>query len=303
MRLPNLIIAGVPKAGSTSLYYWLAAHPEVYSASCKETFYFIDRDSSLLRPEANYNLHGLERYESFFPDCPEDIKIVLEATPHYIYQQTALNFFANCNPQPHVVFLLRKPSQRIFSSFSFVQNNLALLDSKLTFEQVTDLLLDETGSLIKNLNYPQDDNIYQWLDVQLEKGYYYKQIAPWLELFPSEKIHIILFEEMIANPQKTLIDLAQNIAIDPNFYRDFYFEKRGRTIAIKNRFMHKLLLNIARVMGTSKYRDLLKSLYFKLNTSQPQKAKSQSLERLDNYFEPYNQKLSEALDLDLSIWK
>ncbi|MGL6342534.1 MAG: sulfotransferase, partial [Waterburya sp.] len=67
MKLPNLIIAGAPKAGSSSLFHWIAAHPEVYGAPCKETFYFIDRDSSLFRPEANYNLHGLDLYESFFP--------------------------------------------------------------------------------------------------------------------------------------------------------------------------------------------------------------------------------------------
>jgi hypothetical protein len=303
MKLPNLIIAGAPKAGSSSLFHWLAAHPEVYGAPCKETFYFIDRDSSLCRPKANYNLHGLDLYESFFPDCPDNIKIVLEATPHYIYQQTAKEFFANCDPQPHVIFLLRDPAKRIFSSFSFVQNNLARLDSNLTFEQMTDLLLDETGELAKKLNYPADSFFYEWLSTQLPNNRYYDFISSWAELFPKEKIHIILFEEMIANPQETLIQLAINLGIDPVFYQNFYFEKRTQTMAIKNKFVHQMLLKLAPYLATSKIRGLLKSMYFKFNSSAPKSATSESLSRLKAYFRPYNQQLAEKFNLNLNSWK
>lgn len=303
MKLPNLIIAGAPKAGSSSLFHWLAAHPEVYGAPCKETFYFIDQDSSLLRPEANYNLHGIEGYQSFFPDCPEDIKVVLEATPHYIYQKTALNFFAECETQPHVVFLLRKPAKRVFSSFSFVQNNLARLDSNLTFEQVTELMLDDTGKLAQKLDYPEDSFFYEWLNTQLPNNCYYNFIEPWAERFPKDKIHIILFEDMVANPQATLINLAQSVGIDAEFYQDFYFEKRTQTVAIKNRFTHQLLMKIAPLLGTSQIRGMLKSLYFKFNTTSPKPPEANSLERLEEYFRPHNQKLADAFDLNIEPWK
>lgn len=302
MKLPNLIIAGAPKAGSSSLFNWLAAHPEVYGAPCKETFYFIDRDTYLFRPEANYHIHGLDLYESFFPNCPADAKIVLEATPHYIYHQTPLEFFANCDPQPHVVFLLRKPSKRLFSSFSFVQNNLGLIDSELAFEQVTDILLDKTGTLVQELDYPQESLIYRWLSVQLGKGRYYDFIAPWTEHFPKEKIHFILFEEMVANPQSTLIQLAESLGIGSDFYREFHFEKRTQTMAIKNRFTHNLLLKIAPYVSTSQMRSFLKSVYFKFNTSPTKPANSKSLERLDDYFRPYNRQLAEAFNLNLDLW-
>lgn len=302
MRLPNLIIAGVPKAGSSSLFYWLSAHPEVYGAPDKETFYFIDRDSSVFNPEANFQLHGLSLYESFFPNCPEDAKIVLEATPHYIYQQTALDFFANCQEQPHVVFLLRKPSKRLFSSFSFVQNYLTKIDSDLTFEQATNLLLDDTGTLIEKLDYPSDSFIYKWLEDQLPNNCYYNFISLWAERFPPDKIHIILFEEMVSNPQKTMTDLAKKLDIDSNFYQNFYFEKRTKTVTIKNRFTHQLLIKLAPYLGTSKLRALLKSLYFRLNSSPPKPANSESLERLEEYFQPYNQKLAEKFDLNLEPW-
>lgn len=303
MKLPNLIIAGVPKAGSSSLFHWIAAHPEVYGAPCKETFYFIDRDSSLLKPEANYHLHGLDLYESFFPKCPDDAKIILEATPHYIYQQTAKDFFTNCEPQPHVIFLLRNPAKRIFSSFSFVQNYLARLDSNVTFEQITDLLLDDTGELAKKFNYPADSFFYEWLSTQLPNNRYYDFIDSWSEHFPKEKIHIILFEEMVANPQAILMQLAISLGIDADFYKEFYFEKRTQTMAIKNKFVHKMLLKLAPYLATSQLRGLLKSLYFKFNSSAPKPATSESLARLENYFRPYNQQLAEKFNLNLDCWR
>ena len=304
MKLPNLIIAGAPKAGSSSLFHWLASHPDVYGAPCKETFFFIDRDSSLLKPEANYHLHGLDLYESFFPNCPDDAQIILEATPHYIYQQTALDFFAQCESQPHIVFLLRNPAKRVFSSFSFVQNYLNRLDSNLTFEEVTDLLLDETGKLAERLDYEPDSFFSEWLNTQLPNNRYYDFIAPWMKRFPKEKIHIILFEEMIANPRHTLTNLANNIGINSDFYQDFYFEKRTQTVTVKNKFAHALLLKLTPYYASAgKLRGVLKSLYFKFNSTKPKPASSASIARLKEYFKPYNQELADEFNLNLDLWQ
>jgi hypothetical protein len=125
--LPNLVLAGVPKAGTSSLFALLATHPAICGSAPKETFYFVDADNPLRRPEANYQQHGLERYTFFAHRSPRN-SFLLEGTTHYLYQQTALNFFAQLQPQPHVVVILRKPSARILSSFRYTQNNLARLD-------------------------------------------------------------------------------------------------------------------------------------------------------------------------------
>lgn len=113
MRLPNLIVAGAPKCGTSSLFSWLAAHPEVCGSYPKEPYYFMDVATPLFHPEANYDYHGLNRYASFFRHCSPQAKVLLEATPHYMYQD-ALNFFASLNPQPQIIFVLRKPSRQIF---------------------------------------------------------------------------------------------------------------------------------------------------------------------------------------------
>jgi Sulfotransferase domain len=302
MRLPNLIVAGTSKAGSSSLFYWLEAHPEVYGAASKETFYFMDSDSTLFKPEASYHLHGLDGYQAFFPNCPEEAKIVVEATPHYIYQKTALDFFASCDPQPHIIFLLRKPSKRIFSDFSFTQNYLGYLDSRLTFNRVTDLLLNDGRDRLEDLGYSNQDFLKQWLEDQLPNNRYYEVINRWAKHFPPEKIQILLFEKMVANPVETLCSVSERLGIDANFYREFHFEKRTQTMAIKNKLVHQLLLKFAPYLSTSKLRSTLKSMYFKLNSSAVKPAELESLRRLDDYFRPHNQLLAEAFNLNLDCW-
>jgi hypothetical protein len=303
MKLPNLIIAGPPKCGTSSLFNWLIAHPEVSGTPCKETFYFIDIDSPLLKSEANYNLHGLERYSSFFPDESSQGKILVEATPHYIYQKTALDFFAACKPQPHVIFILRKPSKRIFSAFSFVQHNLARLDKNISFEQVTEILLEGKIEQIKDWGYSEDSFFWRWLQNQLSNNRYYDFLIRWADRFSQDKMIILLFEEMVAAPQNTLRYLANKLDIKPDFYNRFYFEKRTQTVAIKNRLIHQNLIKLAPCLATSQIRGIFKSLYFKLNTIPPTGADPNSLKRLDQYFTPYNRQLAEAFNLNLDCWK
>jgi hypothetical protein len=66
MPLPNLIIGGAPKCGTSSLFQWLADHPEVCGSRVKEIFYLMDRDHPLLKAESNFHNHGLCGYESYF---------------------------------------------------------------------------------------------------------------------------------------------------------------------------------------------------------------------------------------------
>ena len=76
-KLPNLIIAGVNKAGSTSLFHYLSQHPEVCGSKDKETCYFLP----LLY---NESISPITNYEAQFSHCGKSA-YRLEATPAYIY--------------------------------------------------------------------------------------------------------------------------------------------------------------------------------------------------------------------------
>ena len=303
MRLPNLIVAGAGKCGSTAFYTWLDAHPEVCGSIPKEPCYFIDLNTPFFHPEANYHKHGLEGYASFFQHCSPQTKIWFEASPQYYFQKTALDFFATCQPQPHVIFLLRKPSKRIFSNFSFVQNNKSLLAKDVSFAQFVDLLLEDKVEQIKDRVY--HERPFFVLDNLLVHSRYYDYLARWAERFPPNRINILIFEQMIAEPRATLRSLASDLGIDPDFYNQFDFPKENRTLTIKNSWIHRNIRKVYPYLPASPLRSALKSFYLKAQTknTSPPTPEPESMRRLDDYFVPYNRQLAQAFDLNLDCWQ
>lgn len=117
MNVPNVVIAGAPKCWPSSVFNWLAAHPEVGSPREKELFYLMDKGHPLLKRNSNYHDHGLDGYNTYFQDLNGNYKVIIEATTHYIYQQTAIDVLSNLDSCPHIIFMLKKPSQRVYSGF------------------------------------------------------------------------------------------------------------------------------------------------------------------------------------------
>ena len=88
--IPNLFLAGVPKAGTSSLARWMADHPEIEGGTAKELRVLMDRDDPLARTEG-YWQSGLDGFARYFPAAGTKpaTRYRLNATPKYYYQQTA----------------------------------------------------------------------------------------------------------------------------------------------------------------------------------------------------------------------
>ncbi len=300
MRLPNLVIAGPPKCGTTSMFHWLSAHPEVWAYGGKETYYFMDADHPLLNPSANYHRHGLSQYASFVAGCSPTIPVLMEVATHYIYQETALKVLATAAPLPHVVFILRKPSQQIFSNFSFAQNSQAFLDPCVSFEQFVSLLLADQLSDIRDL-YGSESCF--WIHNQLlAYGRYCDYFQRWANFFPLENLHIYLFEDLTQHPTQILTEIAQTMGIDPSFYQNFQPEEKNQTVLVKNSRLHQALTKISPFLPMGTVRTQLKSLYFRFNTQPPPQPTANALAQLDAYFEVYNRRLAQDYGLNLSAW-
>lgn len=307
ITLPNIVLAGTPKSGTSSLFSLLASHPDVCGSSPKETFYFIDEHSPLRRTGANYHDHGLERYTFFSRDKIVDASFFLEGTTHYLYQDTALNFFAALQPQPHVIFILRKPSDRIFSSFSYTQNNLARLDRSVSFAQFVDLLLEDNLESIKQQFHSKKS--FFVLKNDLFYSQYDRFLTRWAERFSADHLHILLFEEFKANPQTILSTLVSQIGINPSFYEQLKVKHHNKThynqtMSIKHSFVHRALRHFAPHLPNFQLKSTLKSLYFRLQSLNSTAARHdiEALHRLDNYFIPYNHQLAQTFSLNLHCW-
>lgn len=112
--LPNLIIAGVGKAGTTSLFSYLSKHPDICTSNIKETHYF----SPLIDDK---ELQPIDDYKKYFCHC-DDHRYILEATPRYFYGgvKVARAIYERLGPIK-IILVFRDPVNRLFSFYKHLK--------------------------------------------------------------------------------------------------------------------------------------------------------------------------------------
>ena len=198
--LPNFIIIGTVRSGSTSLYYNICEHPSVLQAAYDEIGYF----------DSNYDL-GINWYQSMFPTQNEMKKIERKAkfaitgedTPFYFWKKEVVERIFETLPNVKLIVICRNPIDRAYSNYHlgvrYGSENLSFEDS---IEDEIKFMDNHTlrESLDRNRSY-------------LSKGLYAKQLEHWRKIFPREQIHILSTEEMEQKPQETLIKIFKFLEI------------------------------------------------------------------------------------------
>jgi hypothetical protein len=124
-----LVIAGQAKAGTTSLFDWLSAHPDICPSRFKEARFFLDEGYPLVRP-AQFDGTNLDAYLDLF-DCP-DRPVLMEASPDYLACATPLEI-AHLLPRARIVILVRPALERLQSAYGFFKQR-GLLARDLGFD-------------------------------------------------------------------------------------------------------------------------------------------------------------------------
>jgi hypothetical protein len=303
MSLPNLIIAGAPKCGTSSLFSWLADHPQACGSTVKETFYLMDEGHPLRRKESNYQQHGLDGYRAYFKNCSPQHRVIFEATTHYIYQQTAIDVLSALSPMPQIVFVLRKPSERVYSSFQYSKHNLANVRSHLTFSRFIEELRKTPDSALIG-EYARESAYVLKNDVRYSR--YIEYLSAWVERFGSERVKVFLFEEMRKDPRVVMQELARRVGIDPGFYDDYKFQTKNETANLKYLSLHRGARKLNGAIPGGNLRNALKTIYLKAQSRKTRNGMTaedrQSLAELERHFQPFNQRLANELGLNLSAW-
>jgi len=294
MRLPDVVIAGAPRCGTTALFAWLVAHPQVCGTAAKETRYLMDASSPLL-PARNVHNAGLDGYARLFAHCPAGLTAV-EATPDYLYQQTPVRMLASLRPIPHVVIVLRRPSTRLYSFYQYARNNMALLPREVTFAEY-----------LRRIRDPQDTTLdgLGTLGHQLAYGRYADYLVPWLEAFPPERISVFLFEHLVDDPRRELEALSRRIGVDPAFYATYRFERINPSYEVRSQRLQRFRKAAARVTPGGSLKRGLRSLYERVLTRRlaESSAEPEQLAELDADYREANRRLAALLNIDLQAWK
>ncbi|HEY0377644.1 MAG TPA: sulfotransferase domain-containing protein [Pyrinomonadaceae bacterium] len=304
MTLPNLVIAGAPKCGTSSLYKWLADHPEACGSAVKETFYLMDEGHPLLRKDSNFHRHGLAGYRAHFGgNGSQPGRIRFEATTHYLYQRTALEVLSVLPEPPQIVFVLRKPSERVYSSFQYSKNNLANVRRDLSFSRFVDEVRRDPDSRLLD-EYAGASAYVLKNDIRYSR--YVEYLPAWVARFGGGRVHVLLFEELKRDARAFMQDLARRVRIDPAFYDAYDFPVKNETVSIRHTPLHRRVRKLNGLVPRGPVRGLMKRMYLTAQSAPQGSEKTaedrRALTELEREFLPYNRRLAEGLGLDLSSW-
>jgi len=201
MRLPDFLIIGAARCGTTSLYEYLRAHPNIYLPKNKRP------EPHFFYKEAEY-VKGLAYYsDKYFKDVDTHLKAG-EASTSNIYKPIAAQRINKHLPQVKLILMLRNPIERAFSSYKFTLKNGI---ESLSFNQA---IRKEQ----ERLNNPESDFHAEIKPfAYIDRGRYCQQIKNLFKFFTRNQVHIILFDNFNRNSQKEVSNVFKFLDIDSSF--------------------------------------------------------------------------------------
>ena len=193
LRLPDFIIAGAQKCGTTSLHRYLSAHPALYLPRRPQELHFFDFDENFIR--------GIDWFaEHFAPAGPA--QTVGQTSPLYLYDERVPSRLANALPHARLIFLLRDPVARAYSHY---WHQVKKGTERLPFMEA--LAMEE-----KRLQGGYDARRqYSYVD----RGRYAQQLARFARLFPRSQMLVLGTEALGARPLETLARCFDFLGVDP----------------------------------------------------------------------------------------
>ena len=298
MVLPNFLIFGVQKAGTTSIYSYLEQHPQVYTSPRKETDFFcrdltvpLSEEEPRLTRGGRKRILTIEDYKSLFLGVTDEIAIG-EASPNYLFRhENAVAGIQKYVPEAKLIAILRNPVERAYSDYlmhvrQVVGNRKPLAQQVAESAQSSHTLL---------------------------KGRYYEGIKHFLDVFGSNQVKIFLYDDLRKDSTGLMRQVYEFIGVDPDFEVDTGRKQQTAQVP-KNQSIHQLLQTknpvrqfagsmLRKVMPEEKRQKLRSRLIAANSTGKdglPLSAEDRQL--LEDYYRDDVRQLQDLLDCDLSRW-
>jgi hypothetical protein len=207
VTLPNFIVIGAAKAGTTALYWYLAEHPAIFMSPVKETNFFaygLDDNGQLLwgDPDVHrFPVKSLAEYEALFAKAGDAVAVGEASTMYLECPQSAARI-RDLLPATRIICGLREPVDRAYSDYQMYLRNRGRR-------------LEPARDLVATSPWARPDS--RWMQI----GKYHHQLSRYFDVFPREQIHVFLFDELKRNPLGVVQELYRFVGVDPAFVPDF----------------------------------------------------------------------------------
>ncbi|NER20149.1 MAG: sulfotransferase domain-containing protein [Symploca sp. SIO1C2] len=277
MTLPDFLVIGAMRSGTTWLDGVLRSHPDIYLPERRKEVNFFHK----------FYDRGIDWYQKFFPSPGQvsQYSRIGEVTPAYLYSPEAPIRIKECIPHCQLIIILRNPADRAYSHYGFKVKNLA---EPRSFQEVL----------------CQDSALFT-------RGLYGQHIKNYLQYFSLDNFLILLYEDVRKNPDHALSKITNFLSVKPNLFDQGMIERKANTsgrphlakarvLAGKFRdFLRKKDLdwvwNVAKSSG-------MEQIFFTKSQALPPIEPDVRAELLTKY-ESDIAALEEVIGIDLDIWR
>lgn len=307
--LPNFLVVGAAKAGTTSLYGYLGSHPQVFMPrTVKEPLYFV------LGEEENHFQY--RDWRSVTMDCSVDwdayrrlfrdagnAAAIGEATPYYLPHPAAPEKIAARLGRPKIIVVLRDPVARGYSHYTY--NRMRLVERAPSFAEAVkaELALENPWYAIR----------------YMRSGLYAEMVERYFDQFGRENVQVLLFEDLVGERDATLrlvydflgIDAAhaapdevRNVTLEENAVTSTLYRLKGSDSALGKlaRRTHGFLTKSDVYLSTKeKFFDMARDLAGK-SAGKPERLDAETRAGLLTLVAEDTARLQTMLDRDLSAW-
>jgi hypothetical protein len=284
-RLPNLLIAGVPKGGTTSLFRYLAQHPDICASQVKELRFF---------DPVRYGepVFPLESYAEQFQHWTGE-RYRMEGTPGYFSGGSPVATAVSASlDEPRVLISLRDPVERCWSWYRFVRGR-ARIPKEMTFASYIDRCeeLHERGvdGLRENQAF-----------VGLRGGCYDDWYDSWRGLL-GDRLHVEFFDDLVEDPARVTRSVLRWLDLDEGPADGFQFAVENRSVQYRSRPVLRaaLVVNRRAERFFEQHSDLkrkLRKAYYTVNRPPDDDVlEPAQRERIAAFYAPHNAQLAASL--------
>ena len=298
VKLPNFLIVGAAKCGTSSLHNYLNQHPDVFMPSYNREGMKVKEPRFLIKDLVEHRLHNgvwtFEEYQSLFVDA-KDAKSIGESTVLYLYyyEHAIKNIKHYLGEDVRIIIMLRNPIDRAYSAYSFASRTH---QENQTFKE----------ALMNSRERFDKDNTLSPMILYKELGLYYNMVKAYMASFTD--VHFILYDDFILQTDlevRRVFDFL-NISNTNEINTNKIINSGGKKW--DSRVMKDLLMGegemkkLLRVFLPKKVRITIKKILTNTFTSKAEEMDTSIKKELLDYYQHDIQLLAKLINKDLSKW-